>query len=147
MKKTIAILAVGFIVSATACADRKDVITRNTGDLPAPAQTTLNKEFPEGKVSYIKIEKELFQSTTYEVQLVHGAEVSFNHKGEWIEVDCKKAPVPTAFLPPSIRSQVNDMFPGEQVTKIEKDSRDYEVELGNGIELKFNKKFKMIEVD
>ncbi len=146
MKKFLAILTIGFAITATACADN-DVISRNTNDLPAPARTALDRHFPQAKVSYIKIDKDLFKSTTYEVQLVHGAEVSFNHKGEWIEVDCKKAPVPTAFLPPSIRSQVNDMFPGEQVTKIEKDSRDYEVELGNGIELKFNKKFKMIEVD
>lgn len=147
MKKTIAILAVGFIVSATACADRKDVITRNTGDLPAPAQGILNKEFPDGKVSYIKIDKELFQSTTYEVQFVHGAEISFNSKGEWIEVDCKREAVPASFIPAPIKSQTDDMFPGESITKIEKDSRDYEVELSNGVELKFDKRFQLREVD
>lgn len=147
MKKIFAILAVGLAFSATACADRKDVFSRNTGDLPAPARATLDKEFPEEKVSYIKIEKEIFQSTTYEVQFVHGTEICFNSDGEWIEVDCKREAVPATFIPEAIKSQVDDMFPGEPITKIEKDSREYEVELSNGVELKFDKRFRLREVD
>ena len=132
MKKIFAILAVALAFSATACADRKDVFSRNTDALPAPARATLDKEFPEEKVSYIKIEKEIFQSTTYEVQFVHGTEVCFNSDGEWIEVDCKREA---------------DMFAGEPITKIEKDAREYEVELSNGVELKFDKRFRLREVD
>lgn len=146
MKKVFAILTIGFAIAATACADN-DVISRNTNDLPAPARATLKQHFPHAKVSYIKIEKEWPWSTTYEVQLVHGAEISFNSKGEWIEVDCKQEAVPVAFIPAQIRSQVKEMFPDEQVTKIERDSRDYEVELYNDVDLKFNKKFKIVKVD
>ncbi len=98
-------------------------------------------------MSYIKIEKEIFQSTTYEVQFVHGTEVCFNSDGEWIEVDCKREAVPATFIPEAIKSQVDDMFPGEPITKIEKDSREYEVELSNGVELKFDKRFRLREVD
>lgn len=147
MRKLFVILAVGLAFSATACADRKDVFSRNTGDLPAPAKATLDREFPDEKVSYIKIEKEIFQSTTYEVQFVRGAEVTFNSKGEWKEVDCKREAVPSAFIPAPVRTQVTDMFPGETITKIEKDSRNYEVELSNGVELRFDKKFQLREVD
>ena len=39
------------------------------------------------------------------------------------------------------------MFPGEKITKIEKDSRKYEVELTNDVELKFDRKFNIREID
>ena len=46
-----------------------------------------------------------------------------------------------------IKKQVNEMFPGEKITKIEKDSRKYEVELTNDVELKFDRKFNIREID
>lgn len=39
------------------------------------------------------------------------------------------------------------MFPGEKITKIEKDSREYEVELTNDVDLKFDRKFNIREID
>ena len=39
------------------------------------------------------------------------------------------------------------MFPGEKITKIEKGSRKYEVELTNDVELKFDRKFNIREID
>ena len=39
------------------------------------------------------------------------------------------------------------MFPGEKITKIDRDSREYEVELSNDVDLKFDKKGQLKEVD
>ena len=39
------------------------------------------------------------------------------------------------------------MFPGEKVIKIEKEPRHYDVELGNDIDIKFDKNFKIKKVD
>ena len=87
------------------------------------------------------------KSTTYDVQLVNGTEVSFDSKGDWTEVDGKRSEVPAFFIPKEIKKQVNEMFPGEKITKIEKDSRKYEVELTNDVELKFDRKFNIREID
>lgn len=145
MKKILMAIVLGLAITTTACAD--DVISRNVNDLPAPARTILNKQFANTKVSYIKIDKDLFQSTSYEIQLVNGYEVSFDSKGNWTEVDCKRGEVPAYFIPANIKKQVNEMFPGEIITKIEKDSREYEVELSNDVDLKFDKKGQLKEVD
>lgn len=146
MKKILAVLVLGFSIICIACADNER-ISRNLNDLPAEARNVVNKEFANTKVSYIKIDKDLFKSTTYEVQFVNGMEITFDSKGNWIEVDCQRAEVPAAFIPAQIKTQINDMFPGEKVTKIEKEPRHYEVELTNDVDLKFDKNFKIKEVD
>ena len=146
MRKIFAILILGIVIVTTACADN-DVITRNLNELPAPARTILKQQFAHTKVSYIKIDKDWFKSTTYDVQLVNGTEVSFDSKGDWTEVDGKRSEVPAFFIPMEIKKQVNEMFPGEKITKIEKDSRKYEVELTNDVELKFDRKFNIREID
>lgn len=68
MRKIFAILILGIVIVTTACADN-DVITRNLNELPAPARTILKQQFAHTKVSYIKIDKDWFKSTTYDVQL------------------------------------------------------------------------------
>ena len=122
MKKIFVALVLGFSIISIACADNER-ITRNLNDLPAPAREVVNKEFANTKVSYIKIDKDLFKSTTYEVQFVNGMEITFDKDGNWIEVDCQRSEVPSAFVPAQIKKQVNDMFPGEKVIKIEKEPR------------------------
>lgn len=96
MRKIFAILILGIVIVTTACADN-DVITRNLNELPAPARTILKQQFAHTKVSYIKIDKDWFKSTTYDVQLVNGTEVSFDSKGDWTEVDGKRSEVPGFF--------------------------------------------------
>ena len=39
------------------------------------------------------------------------------------------------------------MYPGVSIRKIEKDDEDYDVELSNGLDITFNKKFQVIEID
>lgn len=145
MKKILALFVLGLGLSLTTHAD--DVISRNVKDLPEKAQTTLSKHFPGIKVQFITIDKELFEPTTYEARLANGTEVKFNHKGEWIEVDAKRTKVPAVFIPASIKKQATDMFPEAFIKKIEKDNRGYEVELSNGIDMKFDKKFKLRKMD
>ena len=62
MKKILMAIVLGLAITTTACAD--DVISRNVNDLPVAARTVLNKVFANTKVSYIKIDKDLFQSTS-----------------------------------------------------------------------------------
>ena len=117
MRKIFAILILGIVIVTTACADN-DVITRNLNELPAPARTILKQQFAHTKVSYIKIDKDWFKSTTYDVQLVNGTEVSFDSKGDWTEEDSKRSEVPHYIKPKDINNQVNAMLPVETITII-----------------------------
>lgn len=45
-----------------------DKVTRDVNKLPVAAREMINKHFPQAKVEYIKIEKDLFLSTSYDVK-------------------------------------------------------------------------------
>lgn len=72
-------------------------------------------------------------------------------KLEWDEVDCRHASlsttVPTALVPAEITNYVNRIHGSQSVTKISKDNRGWEIELSNGIEIEFDKKFNVIDFD
>lgn len=145
MKKRVAVWILALWTVLNVSAD--DVITRNVNQLPSTALKSLQKHFPNQKISYIKIDKEWFSETTYEVVLTDGTEVEFDSKGQWKEVDGKRKAVPEAYIPTSIRAYLKKEFPGRVVTKIDRDRRDYEVELDNGLDLVFDLKGNFLRLD
>jgi len=114
--------------------------------LPGAAKSFLAQYFPESAVSYVKKDTEL-TGTTYEVFLQDGTEIDFNSKGEWDNVDCKRTAVPSVLVPAPIAEYVQTNFPGQIIVKIDKEFYGYEIELGSGLELKFDKNGNLIIVD
>ena len=50
-------------------------------------------------------------------------------------------------MPQPIRAYVEKHFPGRRIACLERDRRDYEIELDNGFELKFNLDFRLVDFD
>lgn len=144
MTKTFVALAVLLMASIVAFADTDKPI--EVSQLPTAAQTTLKSYFSDRKVSLAKVESDLFDKN-YDVIFTNGDKVEFNSKGEWTEVQCKQSQVPTGLIPAQISSHVKSNYPGTKIVEIERDSKEYEVKLSSGIELTFNKKFKLIDID
>ena len=136
MKKTLIALLMAVVTAVTASAFDKYTINRE--ELPQPAREFLDEHFPKAKVSMIKVDKHLLKKTDYDVKLVNGTKIEFSNSGKWTSVDCKSREVPQAILLKAIRNYVKKNFPGTFVTSVEKKSSGYEVELNDGIELKFN---------
>ncbi len=38
-------------------------------------------------------------------------------------------------------------FPGTTILKLDRDRRGYDIKLNNGLELEYNKKFQVVEID
>ena len=58
----------------------------------------------------------------------------------WDKIESPVArPVPQQLIPAPIASHIQANFPGTVVTKIDKERNGYEIELANGMELKYNK--------
>lgn len=131
-----------FVSSVYAGNDR--VINKN--ELPAQAQKFLNEHFSNIKISYAKQETD-FLSSSYEVMLADGTKIEFSSKGNWDEVDCRYGEVPQAIIPAPIAKYIKENYPGEKVLKIERDRSNYEVNLSNRLELKFNSEFNIIDID
>ena len=131
-------------VSASSVSCKDTILTPDK--LPAAIQSFLKEYFPEMTVSYVKKDSE-FAQTTYEVVLQDGTEIEFDSKGQWDNIDCKRAAVPAALIPAAIAEYVQQSFPGQFIVKIDKETFGHEIELSNGLELKFDKKGKLVNVD
>ena len=82
MRKILFLMAM--LVCSLQFAMAGDVVTRDVNKLPVAAREMIGKHFSQTKVAYIKIEKDLFQTTSYDVKLADGIELEFNSKGEWL---------------------------------------------------------------
>ena len=128
----------------TACADNDKPIA--VTQLPAKAQQFIKSYFPNEKVALAKVERE-FLETRYEVVFTNSSKVEFWKDGEWKEIDCKYSVVPTKLIPTQIAQYVSQNYPDTQIVKIDRDKRDYEVKITNGLELTFDKQFNLIDID
>ncbi len=127
-----------------ACADDKRPITAE--QLPARSQTFLKKHFGDKRILLVTLERE-YLKTTYEVRYADGTGVEFRKDGEWKEVDCRLDTVPAAIVPKPIADFVAAHYPDSHICKVERDRKGYEVKLSNRLELVFDPKFRLMEVD
>lgn len=130
------------LFSATACADKNKPIQLN--ELPAKAQTVLTTHFSGQKVAHT-IKENGFDG--YDVVLQNGTKLEFDRKGNLTEVDCKQGTVPARLIPQPIKSYVQANYSGQNIKKMEIDKGKHEIELSNGLDITFNKRFKVIDID
>lgn len=146
MKKLTVILAAAALLAASAPAMAGNDRPINVTELPATSQQFLKTYFQGVEVSFAQLDEEMFDKD-YKVVFVDGSKVEFDKQGQWKEVDCQYGEVPSGVVPQQIRDYVAKHFAGRKITKIDRDKRDYEVELDNGLDLKFDLKFRLVKMD
>ena len=146
MKRLTIILAPLFVALSVlpASAGNDRIIT--VGELPAASQQFISTCFKEVEVSYAKVDEEWFDKE-YKVVFVDGSEVEFVRSGAWKEIDCKYGEVPAGAVSAPIRDCVAARFPGRRIICIERDRRNCEVKLDNGLELEFDADFRLVDID
>lgn len=141
MKKSILmVLVLVLTMSMAMMADNDRVISFD--QLPAQAQTLLKTHFAEKVPLIVTVDWD-----DYTVMYKSGEKLEFDKKGNWKKINCKSSAVPTVLIPEQIKASVKQAFPGASVIKIDRDRRGYDVKLNNGMELEFNKKFQMVDID
>ncbi|MDE6022880.1 MAG: PepSY-like domain-containing protein [Muribaculaceae bacterium] len=144
MKKLFLIIAVLF---AFMSASARDNYSHDVKVLPASAQSILKQNF-KADVSHIKIGKEFGKIRKYDVVLTDGSEITFDKHGNWKDIEVNRyASVPSSLIPNPITSYIKNNQNKENVTGIEKSHYGYDVELSNGVEMKFTEKGKFIRYD
>ena len=73
--------------------------------------------------------------------------VNFGKNGIWDKVIWQSTSVLTAIIATTIQKYVTTNYPDTRVLKIERDKKEYEVQLSNRVELKFDLKFNLIDID
>ena len=138
MKKLMMILAGAALLATSAPAFAGNDRPIAVGELPAVSQEFIKTHFAGVEVSFSKVDEELFDKDS---------KVEFAKNGEWKDVECKYGEVPAAIVPQQIRDYVTKNYPKNKIVAIDRDRRDYEVELDNGLDLKFDLKFRLIDID
>lgn len=137
----VAIAGIAFASSA------KDIYAHDASVLPKAAQTVIKNNF-KSKVSVVKIDQDFGRVSEYEVVLTDGSEISFDRNGNWKNVEVAvNGKIPAAFIPSAISNYVKKTQKGLSIVGIEKDRKGYEVQLSNGIEMKFDKQGKFLKFD
>lgn len=145
MKKNLFLVIAAILCTMSVYA--RDIISRNINDLPVAAQNIVKNSF-KSKVSLIKIDKGVMGISEYEVILADGSEITFDKSGNWKDVEMPAGKsVPDYFIPKAIKDYVSKNNKGQKIVGIEKERSSYEVQLNNGIEMKFDRAGNFLRYD
>ena len=136
MKKVLVLLLSVMALNVYAFADRPVTFAQ----LPQKAQQFITKHF--SGVEFLSATMD----DDYEVYLANGTKVEFTLQGDWKEVRCAGG-VPAAIVPAAISKYVKTNYANAAIVKIDKKYSGYEVELNNGLELKFDAKGNFLAID
>lgn len=142
MKKALALaLFIGIALVNTSCNNNKKALFINT---------FVKTYFPDTEV-IANIKDGLDCDVTLSDYTQIGFDGNLFGKLEWDEVDCRHASanavVPTALVPVEITNYVNRIHGSQSITKIAKDNRGWDIELSNGIDIEFDKRFNVVDFD
>ena len=143
MKNLLVASIFAFVLLMAACSDKPVTAEQ----VPEPVKAFIEQNFPGQSISYAEKDQELTGSK-YDVVLADGTRVDFDTDNQWDKIECTLTnPVPTALIPEPIVAHIQANFPDALIVKIDKDHDGYEVELANGLELKFNKQGVFTSMD
>ena len=133
------LIALVAVIGMSAAAAARDTYAHDASVLPKAAQTTLSQNF-KAHVSVVKIDKDFGRISDYEVILTDGTEITFDRDGNWENVEVSvNGTIPSAFIPSSIADYVRTNMSGQKIVGIEKERTGYDIELANGVDMKFDK--------
>ena len=142
MKKVIILaLFIGFALTNTSCnSDKKAQVINDF----------VRAYFPDTEV-IANIKDGLDCDVTLSDYTQIGFDGNLFGKLEWDEVDCRHASlsttVPAALVPVEISNYVSRIHGSQSITKISKDNRGWDIELSNGIEIEFDKRYNVVDFD
>lgn len=123
-----------------------ETTTSDMESVPGTVQQVVTENFSAPVVS-VTTEDAALGVSEYEIYLNDGTKVSFAGE-EWDEVEMPAGQaVPATFVIAPISEYVTATYPGQNIVKIEKDRKGYEIKLANGVEIDFDVNGNFIKVD
>jgi hypothetical protein len=141
MKRMLLIIAVVFVSMACVAEDRPVTVEQ----LPVAAKDFINVNYPGEKMSYAFVDDDIIKPD-YTVRLANGVEIVFEHDGS-LEKITAPGGVPEGVVPVQIADYVKSNYPDASIVEYEIGRKEFEVKLTNRLELKFNSRFRVVELD
>lgn len=114
-------------------------------ELPVHSQTFLDTHFPGDGIRHVTKDRENF-----DVRLSSGAEVDFTLTGDWDKIEGNGVPMPQSvldLLPKAIIDYITTKAPNAAITEISVELYGYEIELSNGLDIRFRSSGELISID
>lgn len=137
------ILIIAVVLVSMACVTEDRPVTFE--QLPVAAKEFINVNYSGEKVSYALRDDDVVRPD-YTVCLANGVEITFEYDGS-LEKIYASAGVPEGIVAVQIADYVKSNYPDAKIVEYEVGRKDYEVKLTNGLELKFNRSFRLIGLD
>ena len=136
------LVAIALTLSLISCA-KDEVIP--VSELPAEMKAYISIHFPSNTI--LQVVKDVDGLTkTYDVLLSERISLEFNRQKEIIDIDSEIA-LPNSVIPEQIRQYVTANYPSNVITDWELDDRNQQVQLNNGLDLKFNMNGDFLRID
>jgi hypothetical protein len=143
MKKYFILIISALLLSLSANADERPITFDR---LPVQARTFINNHYLASEVTHVLRDESVIRPE-YTVYIAHGVSVEFDYNGSLEKISSKETPIPADVIPAQIQDYVARHYPDATFVEYEVDHKHYEVKLSNRVELNFNRKFHLIEVD
>lgn len=115
-------------------------------ELPQRSMDFIEQNFPDEYVMTVFKERD-FIETRYNVYLSDDTNIEFFKNGDWKEINCKNSKVPNEFIPKEILERIEQMYSDAIIVSIDRDNHEYDIELSNGVDMTFDKKFNLTDFD
>lgn len=143
MKNLFVLAFFAFLMMLSGCSDKSVLPT----ELPVPITSFIQQNFPGQTISFAKKDLEI-TGWQYDVVLADGTQIDFDTDKMWDKIQSSMTnPVPTQLIPAPIVTHLQANFPDAMVLKIDKERNGYEIELANGLELRYNEQGALMEMD
>ena len=143
MKNIFATLFISLAFITLAKADDKPA---TYDQLPAAAKTFIAENYSADQISYITVDDDIILPD-YTVMLQGGVKIEFENNGSLSKISSSQNGIPAEIIPMQIRDYVRRNYPDAAYVSYEIDRNSYEVTLSNRLELKFNSRFALVEID
>ncbi len=142
------LMATGVMTGCSNDDDDDDLETViNVDSLPDAARAFINAFYPSASVRSVMRDVD-DGIMVYEVYFSNGHEVTFDLRGEWIEVDAPDGQsIPAGIVPIAIETYLDANYSGYGVNDITRTGMGYEVELVTGVDLLFDSMCNFLGID
>jgi hypothetical protein len=134
MKSKLSILVWIALATGLVACDKESVLP--TASIPAEITAYANTHFPSLPLLQVVKENDGFV-LTYNVILQGNIDLEFNRRKEIIEIDGVTA-LPSSVIPDAIETYVSTNFPDNFITNWALENKGQQVQLDNGLDLKFD---------
>lgn len=113
--------------------------------LPVGAKQFIVNNFGADNIISVEYDKDL-KGAEYEVKFSNGAEINFDKNGNWDEITVPGG-ISRDLIPEKVYNYVQTHHVNALIISMDKDRREFDVELNNGLDLVFSNNYDFIRYD